>query len=82
MTPEPLTYEELQRAVLSCHGEIVVAGTLDDRSLQALIELGIVVPVGKGAFEVTSHGRRLYGRLQRGEHARELDPPPPLPTYE
>jgi len=79
---EPLAYEELRRAVLLCRSENIVAGTLDSESLEALIDLGIVVPVGEGAFEVTSHGQRLYRRLERGEHARELDPPPPAPNYD
>ena len=77
----PLTYDELRQAVLAARGKNLAVELLDDRSLAALIELGILVRIGAGLMEVTSHGERLYVRLQRGEHLRELEPPPPLPTY-
>jgi hypothetical protein len=82
MSLPPLTYDELRQAILAVHGENLAVELLDARSLQALIELGILVRVGGGLMEATSHGERLYHRLQRGEHATELDPEPPRPVYE
>ena len=76
-----LTYDQLRQAVLVAHGCNLAVEALDDASLAALIDLGILVRVGGGLIEVTSHGERLYVRLQRGEHLRELESPPPLPTY-
>jgi len=81
MQLSPLTYDELRQAVLAAHGENLAVELLDDRSLAALIDLGILVRIGGGLIETTSHGERLYLRLQRGEHLRELEPPPPLPVY-
>jgi len=77
----PLTYDELRQAVLAVRGKNLAVELLDDRSLAALIDLGILVRIGGGLMEATTHGERLYVRLQRGEHLRELDAPPPLPTY-
>ena len=77
----PPTYDQLREAVLVAHGKNLAIELLDHRILAALIELGILVRVGGGLIEATSHGERLYVRLQRGEHLRELEPAPPLPTY-
>lgn len=77
----PLTYDQLRHAILAARGKSLTVELLDDRSLAALIDLGILVRVGGGLIEVTSHGERLYVRLQRGERLHELEPSPPLPTY-
>jgi hypothetical protein len=77
----PVTYDELRQAIMIAHGKNLAVELLNERSLAALIELGILVRIGGGLMEVTSHGERLYVRLQRGEHLRELEPPPHLPVY-
>jgi hypothetical protein len=81
MLLQPLTYEELRQALLLCQGKDFAAGVLDDRSLQALIGLGVVVRVGEGLYEVTSHGQRLQRQLERGVRVPELEPEPPRPSY-
>jgi hypothetical protein len=81
MSLPPLSYDELRQAVLSSHGDNPAA-LLDDRCLQALVERGIMVRVGGGVIEVTTHGERLYRKLQRGEHLAELDPEPAKPVYD
>lgn len=82
MLPEPLTYEDLRHAVLWAHGDNLQADLIDRRSLEALVELGILVHVGGGLIEATSHGQRIYQQLQKGQHATELDPQPPRPVYD
>jgi hypothetical protein len=72
MTLKP-SYDDLRQAVLAAHGETLAATLLDDRCLRALIDLGIMVRVGGGLIETTSHGDRVYRRLERGEHLTELD---------
>jgi len=82
MPHEPLTYEDLRQAVLWAHGENLKAELLERRTLEALIDLGILVHVGGGLIEATSYGDRIHRRLQNGEHATELDPAPPRPVYD
>jgi hypothetical protein len=82
MSQPTLTYDQLRQAVLTAHGECLAVELLDAACLEALIDLGIVVRVGGGLIEATSHGLRLHGRLQRGEHLKELDPQPPPPVYD
>ena len=78
----PLTYDELRQGILTARGKNLAVELLDERSLQALIELGILVRVGDGLVEVTSHGERMHRRLLLGEHLPELDPEPPRPNYD
>jgi hypothetical protein len=81
MPPEPLDYEDLRHAILAARGENLQAVKLERRTLEALIELGILVHVGGGMIGATCHGERVYRQLQNGAHASELDLQPPRPVY-
>jgi len=48
MSRELLDYDDLRHAVLAAHGANLQAGMLERRSLEALIDLGILVHVGSG----------------------------------
>jgi hypothetical protein len=82
MAVPSMTYDELRQAILLCQGKDFVTGVLDDRSLEALIQLGVVVRVREGVYEVTSHGVRLLKQLERGVRIAEFEPEPPRPTYD
>ena len=73
MLPVKPSYADLSQAILIAHGENLTVGMLDGACLQVLVELGIVVRVGDGMIAATSHGERIYRRLERGEHLAELD---------
>lgn len=79
MNPVKPSYEDLRQAILITHGPNLAAGALDDHCLYALVELGVLVHIGGGLIEVTSHGQRMHRRLQLGEHIAELDTQPELP---
>jgi hypothetical protein len=81
MPLNPPSYDDLRLAVIAVQGKSPSAAAVDGRCLEMLVNLGIVVHIGGGLIEATSHGQRLHTRLQRGEHLTELDPAPPPPSW-
>ena len=79
MNPTKPSYEDLSQAVVLLQAKNLTAGSLDEHCLSALVDLGVVVHVGGGLIEATSHGNRMHRRLLLGEHVKELDTQPELP---
>jgi hypothetical protein len=73
------SYEDLRQAVVLAQEKNLTAAAIDQHCLNALVELGVVVHVGGGLIEATSHGHRMHRRLLLGEHIAELDTQPELP---
>jgi len=68
------SYDDLRQAVLAARGDNLMVGLIQSDCMQALVELGVLVHIGGGMMETTSHGDRLHRRLQRGERIAELEP--------
>lgn len=79
MNPTKPCYEDLRQTILAARGPNLAAGSVDEHCLNALIDLGVMVHVGGGLIEATSHGHRMHRRLVLGEHIAELDTQPELP---